>query len=90
MGTNQRRDYPQEIASDLSGVKGETVTVTSPSVADTEFVIVHNLRRVPTTLHLLRSQISGTLYSSRTVEWTNRRIFAKFSGGTDSLTVRIA
>ena len=87
---NQRRGYSQETAADLAGVKGETVIVTSPSVSDTEFVVVHNLRRVPTTLQLLRSQVPGQLYASRVGEWTNRRIFAKFSGGTDSLLVRIA
>jgi hypothetical protein len=45
---------------------------------------------VPTTLQLLRSQVPGHLYSSRVGEWTNRKIFAKFSGAADSLLVRIA
>jgi hypothetical protein len=90
MGTNRRRDYPQEIASDLAGVKGETITLNSPAVANTEFLIIHNLRRVPKTLQLLRSQVPGSLYASRVGEWTNRRAYAKFSGAADSLTVRIA
>jgi hypothetical protein len=88
--TTKRRDYQEEIASDLAGVKGETIEVSSPSVADTEFLIVHNLRRVPTTLQLLRSSTPGHLYASRVGEWTNRRVYAKFSGTADTLLVRIA
>jgi hypothetical protein len=88
--TDQRRGHAQEVASDLASVKGESITVQSPATPDTEFLIVHGLRRVPTTLQLLRSQVPGTLYATRVGEWTTRQIFAKFSGAADSLLVRIA
>jgi len=87
---NQRRGYSQETASDLAGVKGETITVTSPATPNTEFLIIHGLRRVPTTLQLLLKQVPGDLYANRMGEWTKRRTYAKFSNGADSLTVRIA
>lgn len=90
MGTGQRHDYPQELGADLAGVKGQTLEVTTSPTANAEFVIVHELRRVPTTLHLLRSHVPGSLYASRVDEWSNRRIFAKFDGGLDTLLVRIA
>lgn len=88
----RRQKLHEDIMGDLAAVKGEIVSVRTPATPDTEFEIRHRLiGRIPTQLYIVRPGVTaGILYASRVSEWNERRVLAKFSGGQDTLLVRVA
>lgn len=74
---------------DLSqNIEGWYATVTSPGVADTEFVVPHGLDRVPNGWLVLSKSNAGVVYKGATA-WTSSNIYLKDSGISDVLLLFI-
>src|SRR5262249_14994748 len=66
-------------------IDGNWGTVSDSGVADTEFVVTHNLNRVPIGFHVVRQSAAGSFYDSGTA-WTSTQIFLKCSAANVAAT----
>jgi hypothetical protein len=57
-------------------IDGNFGTTSDSGVADTQFVVTHNLNRVPIGFHVVRQNKAGSFYDSGTA-WTTTQIFLK-------------
>lgn len=57
-------------------IDGNFDAVADTGIADTEFVVTHNLNRVPIGFHVIRQSKAGSFYDSGTA-WTTTQIFLK-------------
>ncbi len=63
--------------------------VLTPSVADTEFVVRHDLGRVPVGYQVVRADRSVNIYDSSYGSWTNTLMFLKSSVASASVKLLI-
>lgn len=92
---NQHRRRYNELADAVSSnffYNGTTDSGTSPSTANTEFAITHNLGRIPTGYVLIASNPAGSLYQTPTTgtPWTKTQIFVKSTTASMSYVVYIS
>lgn len=59
-------------------INGNWATVADTGLVDTEFVVNHNLGRIPVGFHIFAKDQAGDLYRSGTA-WTEKQIFLKCS-----------
>jgi len=59
-------------------IDGNFDAVSDTGVADTQFIVTHNLNRVPIGFHVVRQSLAGSFYDSGTA-WTDTQIFLKCS-----------
>ncbi len=67
-------------------IKGAPVGVVTPGVANTEFVVTHNLNEIPTGYLILNKNKSADFYDSGTA-WTVTQIFLKCTVATVSAQI---
>jgi len=81
-----RAEQDRENVSAIQDLQGEEIAITSPAVADTEFMLAHGLRTlVPRSVVTLRTTKGGVVYASRFSDWDKRRIFLKCTKASDEL-----
>ncbi len=68
---------------------GEWRDVVTPSVADTEFTVPHELDRLATAYEVARRDKACSVYDSSAGSWTRDRIKLKCDVGSVSLKLRI-
>jgi hypothetical protein len=66
-------------------IDGAYGTTSNSGAANTEFVVTHNLNRVPVGFHVIRQNGAGSFYDSGTT-WTATQIFLKCSAANLSAT----
>jgi hypothetical protein len=64
-------------SAQAGNIRGQSITVTSPPVADTEFEVPHGLKRVPIGRLILDQDKQGQLYASNRGGWGVTRVFFK-------------
>jgi len=69
-------------------IDGVLVMIPNSGSANTQFIVIHNLGRVPMGIDLKYSNVSGVWYDSGTT-WTKTQIFIKFSGNNAKLILHI-
>lgn len=60
----------------------------SPSVADTEFTVVHNLGKTPRH-YIYNTDVAAVVYDSRRSDWTENMMYLKCSQATVTITLTI-
>lgn len=65
------------------------VDAVSPSVADTEFPILHRLGRVPVGYWVVRRDKNTVIYDSNTGSWDGSVMFLKSSAATASIKLLV-
>jgi hypothetical protein len=78
-----------EVVEAIHHLMGVEMIIETPNIADTEFEVGHKLRKVPTSFEVQNIQVVGQLFASRQAEWTDRKIFLTFTGGSDKLRIRL-
>lgn len=58
--------------------------ITTPSVANTEFTVIHNLGTKPTR-YVWNVDKNAVVYDSRRIDWTSSQMFLKCSGASVAL-----
>lgn len=64
-------------------------TVVSPSVANTEFPVKHQLSRIPVGFDVVMLDKPGIVYASRKDSWSMSVIYLKCSSATTTLRLRL-
>lgn len=77
---------PTDGNDNMDGVWNKGVT---PVVPDTEFAIIHNLRRVPTGFIVFSQDKAGTVYKGDT-PWSSTQMFLKASSAQMAITIFIS
>ena len=65
-------------------INGVWISVTTPGVADTEFIFTHNLNRIPTGVLVVSVDKAAVIYASQKNLWTNTQIRLKCNVATVS------
>ncbi len=87
---NHDRDrYHKETEKALHDLMGVEIEVDTPATPDTEFQLQHKARVVPRSVETLLSTTGGIAYATRLSEWNDRRVFLKFTKGSDSILIRL-
>ena len=75
-------------AGQLGNLDGQWRIITSPAVADTEFVVAHGLGRVPTFVYH-NADSACIVYRSRFGAWTKDHLYLKCNQPSVELTLQI-
>lgn len=84
-----REAYLFEVEQAVNDREGALVeNVKTPSSADKEFAVRHNLGRIPSQFPVESRTKGGVLYKSSPSKWTKDVAFLKYSAASDTLTIR--
>lgn len=72
-------------ANGAVNIRGYWLNTTTPGVADTEFIVTHNLNYVPTGIVVISVDKAAVVYASQKNLWTNTQIRLKCNMATVSL-----
>ena len=87
---NRRAEFDRDIVAAAQDLQGVEIEVTTHAAANTEFVLVHDLRtHTPRAVETLRSSKGGVVYASRMADWNKRRIFLKSTVAADTVLLRV-
>lgn len=64
------------------------IPVTAPNIANTEFVLTHNLNRIPTGARIVSMNVAAIIYESGT-PWTTSQVFLKCNFANAVLKVEV-
>lgn len=67
---------------------GQTISVPDTGIANTEFIVSHNLKRTPSRFLLIDTNVGGSLYKSGTA-WDSANVYFKYSGANANVRVFI-
>jgi len=75
--------YSQQLSSLLNGglrfadnFDAQIISITDTGLADTEFIVAHTLKRIPTGFIIINNNKAGVVYDSGTA-WTATNIYLK-------------
>jgi hypothetical protein len=75
--------------SKAGNLHGQWVSVTTPSVADTEFRVDHGLERLPVAVLIGLADKAASIYISNYGSWSNRVLYLKCSAASATLNLLI-
>ena len=75
--------------SGTGNLYGQWIDVVTPSVADTEFVVPHGLKRLAVGVLVVAKDKAAIVYDSNRGSWTRDRILLKCDTGSVTLKLRI-
>jgi hypothetical protein len=67
-------------------IQGSWQNVTTPSSANTEFTLTHNLGYIPSGIHVISLDKAAIIYASRKTSWTTTQAFFKADQASVALT----
>ena len=84
-----REAFHKDLVNELNNRDGSLVeNVKTPSTADKEFVVRHNLGRIPAQFPVESRTKGGVLYKSRPAKWTKDVAFLKYNQPSDTISIR--
>ena len=75
--------------SGTGNLYGQWIDVVTPSVADTEFVVPHGLKRLAVGVLVVAKDKAAIVYDSNRGSWTRDKILLKCDTGSVTLKLRI-